>query len=184
VTGMFELEVARYDWPSMTCGCGWSAGHLPGQLRDLTRAHTMKDASPLLEELDSYHVTHPAGGLQEPSIPVMSCCLAALTGPLPVPARLKLTELVLLILSTALTADSMNPAVTGDHEQCAAVARQALWLLYQQATQSTHPGVVAVSFDVLAVIEPSLHRWEQTKATALAAGHLPSGYTETWEANH
>lgn len=107
---LFEAELDRFDWQTMACGCGGTAGHLPGSLRTLANAETTEQAS-TRDIVD--HITSPSI-LEVPAPAVLSVSFAALQCGLSLPAHRAFLWLILLAAEpTGETADRGFPLRCG-----------------------------------------------------------------------
>ncbi|MGW0945014.1 hypothetical protein ACWD4O_21025 [Streptomyces sp. NPDC002623] len=157
---LFEIELLKYDWERMECGCGESAAHLPPRIRELItldEAHGGGEA--FLTALHD-HVMTPADELLPVSAAFVSVAFAALTGPLSEPARRETLGWVLRILGPAV--DSGGPVA----EACVAAAREGLWVLYSEVMQGASAAGAAYAFEALMLIEEDLDRLRAVQAAA------------------
>ncbi|MFJ3902899.1 hypothetical protein [Streptomyces sp. NPDC090025] len=155
---LIEREIARQDWQSMRCGCGDTAEHLAGDLRQLAgRGPEQRPVHVSLEE----HVWSPAT-LWEPAPAVTSVALAALADELAPLARGWFLEL-------------LQRMVAGEHteraEHCQAIAAQGIWLLYEEVMSRRSPADAGDAFEILTVIEPDRARLQRVRE--IAAEWLP-----------
>lgn len=150
-TELVDLEIDRFDWAAMRCGCGKSAGHLADDLRGFIGGY---DPAGLAD-----HVLPAGEVLVEPSMPALGVLLAALSDGLPTKERASVSGLVL-----GLVGDNAGPV-----EQFRAKAREAVWLFYAEVLTGSTAG--ANSFEILEIIEEDQDRVERLRAAA--ADRLP-----------
>ncbi|MFC8506832.1 hypothetical protein ACFU3J_32735 [Streptomyces sp. NPDC057411] len=157
---LFELELQKFDWEHMECGCGENAAHLPAMIRDLVgldEDHGQGEAfiTPLHD-----HVMTSADDLVPVSSAFVSVAFAALTGPLSEPARRETLGWLLRILGPAV--DSESEVAT----ECTAAAEQGLWLLYAEVMHGDSLAGAAYAFEALLLIEEDLERLRAVQAAA------------------
>lgn len=149
-TELAELEIGRFEWATMRCGCGKSAGHLAEDLRGFITGFDPRGLGD--------HVLPAGEVLVEPSLPTLGVLLAALTGDLPDSGREMVYHLLL-----GLVGDNAGPV-----EQFRAKAREGLWLFYAEVLTGTSR---ANAFEILEIIEEDQDRVERLRAAA--ADRLP-----------
>ncbi|MEW2250790.1 MULTISPECIES: hypothetical protein [unclassified Streptomyces] len=157
---LLEIELQRFDWEQMECGCGESAAHLPARIRELIsldEGHGRGEA--FLTALHD-HVMTPADGLLPVSAAFVSVACAALTGTLSEPARRETLGWILRIVGPAVDSDS---AVA---EACVTAARQGLWVLYAEVMHGESLAGAAYAFEALMLIEEDLDRLRAVQAAA------------------
>lgn len=158
---LFEIELSKFDWERMECGCGESAAHLPAKIRDLVTLDEDHGRGEAFLTTLRDHVMTPADGLVPASSAFVPVAFAALTGALSEPARRETLGWVLRILGPAV--DTEN-AVAAD---CVEAARQGLWILYAEVMQGDSEAGAAYAFESLMLIEEDL---ERLRAVQTAAG--------------
>lgn len=159
---LVELEVARYDWDSLRCGCGGTAAHVAGELLALARAGAEDEAR--FEVLDGHIMTPEV--LLEPALPVVSVALAALAGPASAPARLAFLETLLLIVSAEGQPAELALAGRDLPGECRAAARGGLWLLYGEVFSGRSVGASSYAYEALTIIEEDPDRLERAREAA------------------
>ncbi|MFF7179235.1 hypothetical protein [Streptomyces sp. NPDC008121] len=157
---LFEIEIQKLDWERMDCGCGESAVHLPGMIRDLIGLGEEHDNGAAFLPPVQDHVMTPGESLVSASPAFVSVAFAALLGPLSEPARRETLGSLLRILGPA--ADSGSPEAA----DCVAAAREGLWVLYAEVMQGESLAGAAYAFESLMLIEEDLERLRAVQAAA------------------
>lgn len=171
MTSLFELELAKSDWERMECGCGASAAHLPGRIRELAglggERGTAGDGDGTAEEHGEAfttslhdHVMTPADGLLPVSAAFVPVAYAALAGALSEPARRELLGWILRIVGPAVDSDDDVASA------CVEAAHQGLSLLYSEVAQGPSEAGAAYAFETLLLIEDDLDRLRAAQAAA------------------
>lgn len=146
-----RAELDRHDWGSLSCGCGRSGAHLPATLGYYAAAEASDDVQ-----------NHPLDGhlfdewnLFEVAVPAVGVILATLAGDVDRAVRDHLmTALWHMVCSDSALA-----------EQCAALAREGIWLLARQAVEYGDN----TALDVLGAIDLDRARLEAYAARVNAA---------------
>ena len=137
---LVDVQLGRYDWAGMECGCGESAVHLPGLVRRLLAAGSRAEA-------DAAGVGHHAmvqSFPQEPAVPLASVFMAALVGDLSAGARATVLQ---ILLNLVLNDDDDSS------DECQDIAREGLWVLYGDLL-ALHSGDVSwYAYKVLEVVD-------------------------------
>ena len=156
---LFEAELARFDWDTMACGCGGTAGHLPGSLRRLASAVTVEEAS--TREIDD-HITGPSI-LQIPAPAVISVSFAALQCGVSLPAHRAF--LWLILLAAEPSGETSDPQAWGRdlNDECRTAALEGLWYLYGQLLHQPDPTAATTAYRILRALDSTSR-----------AGHLKS----------
>ena len=159
VLELFEAELARFDWRSMACGCGGTAGHLPGSLRSLASAATADEAS--TSDIED-HITGPSI-LQVPAPAVIPVSFAALQCGLSLPAHQAFLWLILLTAEPA--GETADPQAWGRdlNDECRTAALEGRWYLYGQLLHQPDPVAATTAYRILRAVETT-SRAEQLKA--------------------
>ncbi|MFD5141719.1 hypothetical protein [Streptomyces sp. NPDC058401] len=157
---LFELELEKFDWELMECGCGDNAAHLPGMIRELVALDEDHGRGEGFVTALYGHVMSAADDLVPVSAAFVPVAYAALTGPLSEPARRETLGWVLRILGPAVDSES---SVAAD---CVAAAEQGLWLLYGEVVQGTSLAGAAYAFETLMLIDEDLDRLRAVQAAA------------------
>ncbi|MEX3103135.1 hypothetical protein DF268_24655 [Streptomyces sp. V2] len=156
---LFETELGKFDWERMECGCGESAAHLPGRIRELAGVGEAYGGEAFTTPLHD-HVMTPADGLLPVSAAFIPIAYAALAGPLSEPARREMLGWILRIVGPAI--DSDDDVSTA----CVEAARQGLPLLYSEVAQGPSEAGAAYAFETLLLIEEDLDRLRAVQAEA------------------
>ncbi|WP_427920943.1 hypothetical protein [Streptomyces sp. cg40] len=138
--GLIDVEVGRYDWSAIRCGCGKTAEHLAGDLLRLAAAQSREEARALHIEDHALIQSFP----QEPAVPVTSVLMAALAGDLSHGARIQCLDLLIRLVDT----DDDESA-----DMCQQIARQGLWGVYRDLWSGASRGLVGYAYEILQVIE-------------------------------
>lgn len=142
---MIEVEIGRYDWAALQCGCGQTAEHLAGDLLRLAEAQSREEARALRIGDHAMIQSFP----QEPAAPVASVLMAALAGDLSLGARVQCLEL----LAGLVYSDDDDSS-----ETCQQIAREGLWGLYRDLLSGASPDLVGYAYEVLRVVETDEER--------------------------
>ncbi|MEU1784167.1 hypothetical protein ABZ545_32530 [Streptomyces abikoensis] len=164
---LVEMEVARRDWKSMLCGCGSSAEHLARDLLNLAGSGYRQEATRVSLE---QHVWSPAV-LWEPAPAVTSVALAALADGLALTAREWFLELLQCLVAGEGTDRESARRGLDLPEVCRGLARQGLWLLYEEVMSNRSLGAAGTAFEILTVVEPDRARLQGVRE--IAADWLP-----------
>jgi hypothetical protein len=163
---LVELEVQRYDWAAMRCGCGRSAGHLADDLVALAQGKGDLD---LVD-----HVVGPGEILVEPSLPTLAVSLAAIAAGVAGRARADFFHLVLCLIGDNGHAfglfEGRDPVA-----ECRELARTGLWTFYAEVLAG-HPGSTsaACAFEIVTILEENGgSRNRVLRVQAAAAERLP-----------
>ncbi|MFD4562147.1 hypothetical protein ACFWP5_48950 [Streptomyces sp. NPDC058469] len=138
--GFIDVEVSRYDWSALRCGCGKTAEHLADDLLRLAAAQSREEAQALRIEDHALIQSFP----QEPAVPVTSVLMAALAGDLSDGARIQCLDLLIRLVDT----DDDESA-----DMCQQIARQGLWGLYRDMWSGASRALVGYAYEILQVIE-------------------------------
>ncbi|GAQ57777.1 hypothetical protein [Streptomyces acidiscabies] len=155
---LFETELGKVDWERMECGCGESAAHLPGRIRELASLDGEHGEAFTTSLHD--HVMTPADGLLPVSAAFVPVAYAALAGALSEPARRELLGWILRIVGPAVDSDDDVASA------CVEAARQGLSLLYSEVAQGPSEAGAAYAFETLLLIEDDLDRLRAAQAAA------------------
>lgn len=161
-TEIVELEIARYDWDALRCGCGGSAAHVAAELLTLARAGTEDDAR--FEVLEGHAMTPEV--LLEPALPVVSVALAALADQVSPPARFTFLEMLLLIVSAESQPSELALLGRDLPGECRAAARAGLWLLYAEVFSGGSVGSSSYAYEILTIVEEDPDRLERVRDAA------------------
>lgn len=131
-----QLEIARFDWGRIKCGCGRSAGHVPVELLQFLTGQSAKSG------LDG-HVMR-VSFLYEPAIPTTAVLVAALGEDLNPKVRVGTLELLLSCCSV----DSPEIAARCEAHICSRIS-----LLYEELTSSNSIDCRAIAYEILSCIE-------------------------------
>ncbi|MGW2517194.1 hypothetical protein ACWC09_09195 [Streptomyces sp. NPDC001617] len=142
---LIDLEIGRYDWSGLRCGCGKSAVHLADDLMRLAGAQTREEASALRIDDHAMIQSFP----QEPAVPVAAVLMAALAGDLSLGARTQCLEL----LAGLVFSDDDDSS-----ERCQEIAREGLWTLYRDLWSNASPDLVYYAYYILRIIETDEER--------------------------
>jgi hypothetical protein len=163
---LVELEVGRHDWGALRCGCQKRADHLATMLVELARAQTTEEANhyPIEDHvLSAVYLTAPA-------ILVASVALAALSQQIPDAARVRFSQILLVLAAGEGTA--VDPALAGRDmvAECHSAIRNGLWTLYAEVMHPTNVDSANNAFETLSIVEADEDRLERVRAAA--ADHL------------
>lgn len=163
---LMRLEIDRYDWAEMQCGCQRSAEHLAADLLALAQG---------TEDMDlTDHVVAPGEILVEASLPALAVALAAIACGGSEQARDRFFHLVLCLIGDNGHAfdlfEGRKPV-----EECRALARTGLWMFYSEVLEGrSGPNVVACAFDILSILEHDGDSQDRVlRVQAAAAERLP-----------
>lgn len=163
---LIRLEIDRYDWAAMRCGCGRSAGHLPADLLALARGTVNGDP------VD--HVVAPGEILVEPSLPTLAVALAAIAGGVAEQSRERFFHLVLCLIGDNGHAfglfEGRDPV-----EECRALARTGLWMFYSEVLAArSGSNTAAHAFEIVSILEENGNSRDRVlRVQAAAAERLP-----------
>ncbi|MET9290667.1 hypothetical protein [Streptomyces sp. NPDC003077] len=163
---LIEWEISRQDWAAMRCGCGDSAEHLAPDLLRLAddRAVGEEANGAGFEE----HVWSPVL-LWEPAPAVTTVALAALADPIPPEVRHRFLDLLQHMVAGEGTDAASARRGLDLPERCRALARQGLWLLYEEVASGRSVSAAGTAFEILSVVEPDR---ERLRGVREAAGEL------------
>ncbi|MCM9082665.1 MULTISPECIES: hypothetical protein [Streptomyces] len=147
---LVRIEAGLHDWASMACGCSsgtnrYPAEHIP---RDLIR---LLEGNPR-DDLDADWAENHAliqSNLMEPAVATASLTLAALAGRPPVGVRKDLLHLLLLLACGEQ--DDLADA-------CLDVARQGVWLYYEELAAFEMVGASAEAYELLSLMDEQAER--------------------------
>lgn len=159
---LFDVELGRYDWAALACGCGGPADHLPGEFRRLAAASSDSEAT-LNGIFDHVSVNEV---LYEPAVPAASVTLAALAGELAVPARRSFLELLLGLV--AGESQAFNVADPGRDllEECRFATASGIWLLHAEVFAGRGPALVSLAYELLTLVEEDEERLSLVQSAA------------------
>jgi hypothetical protein len=163
---LVKLEIQRYDWDAMRCGCQGSAGHLAHDLMALAQG---MDHPELID-----HVVAPGEILVEPSLPTLAVSLAAVTAGVTGEARDNFFGLVLGLIGDNGHASGMfegrDPVA-----ECRELARTALWTFYAEVLAGPSEGVTpSHAFEIVSILEENSDSRDRVlRVQAAAAERLP-----------
>lgn len=150
------LELERYDWSQLRCGCGDGAGHLSVTFRKLLEARSPQDA--VGYRLDGH--VEVQSMLFEAAVPAVSVILAALTEELAPFVRSHFLVTLLFAVSGESHSSEMGAGRESLDEECYEKAREGLWVLYHEAMS----GDTENALDVLEIIEEDETRFSHFRA--------------------
>lgn len=155
---LIDVEIERYDWSAMLCGCGASAAHVATDLRALVEGEG--DLDRLWMSLGD-HLLPRGHILVEPAVAALSVSLAAVASGVDDPARTRLLDLVLRFVGD-------NLQVAGfDHrsllDECQAAANRAMWLFYAEIFFGASESAVSTAFEIVDVLEDDRVRFESVR---------------------
>ncbi|MGW4910297.1 hypothetical protein [Streptomyces sp. NPDC004270] len=151
------LELERHDWSKFRCGCGQTAGHLPETFRRLIEASDPEEAVGF--RLDGH--VEVQSMLFEASVPAVPVILAALAGGV---ARFAKSHLLVTLLQLVSGESHSSEVAAGRDdlsEQCCLLAKDGLWVLYQEAVA----GDTENALDVLDFLEEDSARLRYFRST-------------------
>ncbi len=125
---LVEAELASVNWSSLRIIQGRDPARIPDAVRRLLLADTEATAEEAYWELDNRVVVQ--GQLFEAAKYVVPVLLAGLAGRLSTPARRAVADLLVEICSGAPDASEVALGENQLDQECRAVAREGLWLLY------------------------------------------------------
>ncbi|MFF5705630.1 hypothetical protein ACFY7H_24535 [Streptomyces sp. NPDC012794] len=146
---LVRIEAGLHDWAAMTCGCSWgpnrySAEHIPQELIRLLEGKP--------KDLGTHWVDNHAriqSNLMDPAVATASLALAALAGRPPVGVRKDL-----LYILGVLSAGEQDDIA----EACLDVARQGVWLYYEELSAFEMVGASAEAYELLSLIDEQAER--------------------------
>ncbi|OJF09812.1 hypothetical protein [Couchioplanes caeruleus] len=158
---LVDMEISRYHWAGMRCGCRRSAEHLAGDLRRVAGARTQAEVDEVRLE---GHVVQV--GAYDPALAVTSVVLAALADDVSPVARACLTDLLLGILSA--DGQSLELAAEGRDMvfECQEAARRGTWTLYAEIMSGRDIDAANNSFECLVVIDEDEDRLSRIRQLA------------------
>lgn len=163
---LMRLEIERYDWAAMRCGCQRSSGHLA---EDLVAVAQGMEGTDLVD-----HVVAPGDVLVEASLPTLAVALAAIAGDLTEQARAKFFHLILCLIGDNGHAHGLfegrNPVA-----ECRELARTGLWMFYSEVFAGHSGSLAAVyAFEIVSILdEDGASRDRVLRVQAAAAERLP-----------
>ena len=161
---LVEIEIQRYDWSKMLCGCGESATHVPALLRELA-GQAEKGAGIDYDDV-ARHVVSPASMFLEPAPAVVSVIMAVLASGTTEYARVAYLQMLLFMLSADTQAPL--PALAGRDvaAECEAEVRRGLWTLYAEVLSSEDIVARSHAYEILILIEEDEERLERLQVAA------------------
>ncbi|WP_147454999.1 hypothetical protein [Saccharothrix australiensis] len=183
---LFELELGRYDWAAMRCGCDRSelAGHLPEILRRAAAAATPKEARELWNAID-YHLLPAGHVLAEPSLPTLHVLLAALADGVPERSRAEILHLILALIGD--NGQVASPVFAGRSlvDECRAAARAGLWIFYAEVLSGDSVGSATTAFEIAQILDDDEERLNRVQAAAgeRLPWHLQPGTQIDWDSD-
>lgn len=145
-----RAELDRHDWASLRCGCGRSGAHLPATLGCYAAAEAYDETRDY--SLDGH--LFDEWNLFEVAVPAVGVILATLAGDVDRAVR----DYLMMAIWHMVCSDSALA------DQCAALAREGIWLLARQAVEyGDH-----TALDVLDVIDLDRARLEAYAARVKA----------------
>ncbi|WP_434439776.1 hypothetical protein [Lentzea sp. E54] len=151
---LVNLEISRYDWAAMECGCGKSAQHLVADL--LAMCEDGQEAQNL-----SDHLLPAAEVLVEPSLPALRVLLAIIASE---PPGADLFTCYWLV--QGLVGDNVSPGEDDLVPELRAAAREALWSFYAEILSGRSVRVASTAFEILHLIDGDSDRLESVRLTA------------------
>ncbi|WP_326736614.1 hypothetical protein [Streptomyces sp. NBC_01022] len=161
---MFAIELQKFDWRQMECGCGESAMHLPVKIAELVALDQDHAHGEAFTTSLHGHVLTGADGLVAASSAFLAVAMAALTEPLSEPARRETLGTILRILGSATSTEATGGPVSAFATECVDAVRQGQWLLYAEVMNGTSPAGVAYAFESLMLIEQDRKRLRAVQA--------------------
>lgn len=170
---LVDAEINRFDWAGMRCACGQDARHLPSRMRTALQSGERRAVE---ESINSHAMMSTY--IHEPAVPVTSVLLAALADDIGPESRLGALVMVQFLVNP--DGQSFDAANAGRDliEECVEVAREGIWLLYQEIFSGRSIVAAAVAFEILTVIETAIKRIEGARD---AAGTLLPERLRQWE---
>ncbi|MFF4007504.1 hypothetical protein [Streptomyces sp. NPDC001717] len=138
-----EAEIRRHDWDAMECGCGRSAGHLVGAVRDAAEGHP--SAFRALEG----HVFF--GEDLKPPAPAACGVLMAVWSAGP-PRQSTREALLWTLLALLCTVDDGGTHEAGLHGQCAAFIRTGTEGFRRELATAPGSGAAAYAEGILEIL--------------------------------
>ncbi|MBO8184228.1 hypothetical protein [Streptomyces spirodelae] len=137
---IIRIEISRFDWAGMTCGCGRDADHIP---RDFLSALSKAPADRAGEDWADNHA-YIQSNLMAPAIPTASMVMSALAADVPTEHRRNL----LAVLQSLACGEQEDIA-----EKCLDVIRGGTWLLYEEITSGRSIDAAAYAYEILDLME-------------------------------
>lgn len=131
-----QIEISKFDWDRIKCGCGRSAGHVPVDLLQFLVGQSANTG------LDG-HVNHDSF-LYESAVPTAAVLMVALGEDLNHDVRAASLNLLL----TCCSLDSEAIAA-----RCETYIRNRIWLLYEELTSSDSIQCRALAYEIISCIE-------------------------------
>ena len=151
---LVKLEVDRYDWAQLRCGCGQSGEHVAERLLEVAMTPPGGDLD--FDWLDG-HIADSVV-LYEPAVPAVSVALAALADDVSPAGRFAFLELLLALVAGESSAWSLAAEGRDIPEECRTAAAGGLWLLYSEVFALRSKGAAASAFEILTIVEPDERR--------------------------
>jgi hypothetical protein len=170
---LVDVEINRFDWAGMRCACGQDARHLPSRIRMALQSGE-RDA--VEESLDSHAMMSTY--IHEPAVPATSVLLAALADDIGPESRLGALDMVHFFVAPDGQSFDAENAGRDLIEECVEVAREGIWLLYQEVFSGRDITAASIAFSILIVIETEIKRLEGVQD---AAGTLLPERLRQWK---
>ncbi|MFE2939571.1 hypothetical protein ACFXKG_11025 [Streptomyces sp. NPDC059255] len=140
---MVRMEMDRHDWHSVECGCGKSADHFLGVLRE-----GVGGSFSAIRSLEGHVFIQ--SNLMPPAPAVTSVAMAALGGPDTLGGREDLVWLILSIASGEEDGDSVESSI---YWKCHELIRDGLWVIYREAISGGSEVKARNALDVAEIVE-------------------------------
>ncbi|WP_035875966.1 hypothetical protein [Kitasatospora cheerisanensis] len=163
---MFEIELQKFDWLQIECGCGLSAEHLPARIAELVTLDQNHGRGAAFNTSLRDHVLTGSDGLVAASPAFLAVAMAALTGPLSEPARRETLGTILQILGAATSVEGTSVSENAFAKECVDAVRQGQWLLYAEVMYGTSLAGAAYAFESLMLIEEDRNRLRAVQVAA------------------
>lgn len=150
---LVELEIRRYNWAEILCGCGRRASHLEADFLRLIRPDRARRDTDILDG----HVLLPSV-LYPPAVPLVSIALAVLSTEAPNLVREEFAKLLLFLLSGEGQAIELEGTGRDLIAECSIVAREGLWTLYSELAAGRSVVAASYAYEALTLIEEDVDR--------------------------
>ncbi|MEU5437157.1 hypothetical protein AB0G73_27785 [Streptomyces sp. NPDC020719] len=143
MAGLTQVEIERYRWDTMKCGCGRSADHLRELLERMAEG-----SSAAVRALDGHAFVQ--SNLMAPAPAVASVSMAILSdgaGP-------RDTKDILWLLLSLISGEEDGDSVeTSLYWNCIEKVRDGIWLIYRELVKSASPECKGYAIDILEIVE-------------------------------
>jgi hypothetical protein len=149
---LVDIEISRQSWDAIPCGCGRSARHVGELLRRVARGEDVD----VVHAADNHVWSSPV--LYSPAPAAAEVALAALADDLPQQTREQFLRLLHVVVGGEGTDHVAAAAGLDLPGLCEQIARCGMWLLYRELMSARSADSAAMTFELLAELEPDRER--------------------------